>query len=201
MRSRAIAWVKENGLGFEFADVDLQSRSLAASGVAIGTAPVAYRLDYKLATTDGFITSELLVTTRGDGWSRSLALRRDGSGTWTIDTAMDGFLALPEPGGDEAEFSAALDCDLALSPLTNSMPVLRHDLLEAGGPVDLLMAWVSAPDLAVYASRQRYRFVRKQGETSVIRYESRDSDFVSEVTFDRDGLVVDYPQLGRRLSA
>lgn len=200
MRSRAIAWVKENGLGFEFADVDLQSRSLTASGVAIGTAPVAYRLDYKLATTDGFITSELLVTTRGDGWSRSLNLRRDGSGTWTIDTAMDGFLALPEPGGDGAEFSAALDCDLALSPLTNSMPVLRHDLLEAGGPVDLLMAWVSAPDLAVYASRQRYRFVRKQGETSVIRYESRDSNFVSEVTFDRDGLVIDYPQLGRRLS-
>ena len=114
---------------------------------------------------------------------------------------MEGFLALPEPGGAVAEFSGALDCDLALSPLTNSMPVLRHDLLEAGGPVDLLMAWVSAPDLAVYASRQRYRFVRKQGETSVIRYESRDSNFVSEVTFDRDGLVIDYPQLGRRLSA
>ena len=49
--------------------------------------------------------------------------------------------------------------DLGLSPLTNSMPVLRHGLLE-GGERDFLMAWVSVPDLAVHADPQRYTFVR-----------------------------------------
>ena len=98
-----------------------------------------------------------------------------------------------------ADFSAALDCDLALSPLTNSMPVLRHGMLDGGGPFDFLMAWVSLPDLRIHASKQRYAFLRKEGEMSVIRYESRDADFVSDVTFDHDGLVVDYPKLGRRL--
>ncbi len=78
------------------------------------------------------------------------------------------------------------------------MPVLRHGLLRGGGPVDFLMAWVSVPDLAVSASRQRYTFVRTLGEGAVVRYESLDSDFTAEITFDRDGLVVDYPGIGRR---
>ena len=52
MGSRAIAWVKENGLGFEFVDVNLQPHRLTASGIAIGSAPVAYRVDYKLETLD-----------------------------------------------------------------------------------------------------------------------------------------------------
>jgi hypothetical protein len=111
---------------------------------------------------------------------------------------MDGFLALPEPGGEEAEIAEALDCDLGLSPLTNSMPVLRHGLLEGGGPVDLVMAWVSVPDLSVHASRQRYTFLRKSGEVSVVRYESGSRDFVAELTFDADGLLIDYPGIGRR---
>jgi hypothetical protein len=197
----SVAWVKENGLGFEFADVNLQPHRLTASGIAIGSAPIAHRVDYKLETLDDFITSGLFVTTRGQGWSRTLDLRRATSGKWSIRTKGEGFLALPDPGGAVADFAEALDCDLALSPLTNSMPVLRHRMLDGGGPVDFLMAWVSLPDLAVYASGQRYTFVRKTDKTSVIRYETRESGFTSDVTFDDEGLVVDYPNLGRRLPA
>jgi hypothetical protein len=198
MASRAITWVKEGGLGAEFANVNLQPSRLTASGIAIGSAPVGYRADYRLETLGEFVTSGLLVTTRGDGWSRKLELRRASSGTWSIRTAKVGFLALPDPGGDVAEFSDALDCDLALSPLTNSMPVLRHGLLDGGGPIDFVMAWVSLPELSVHASHQRYTFVRKAADGSVIRYESRDSAFAADITFDRDGLVVDYPGIGRR---
>jgi hypothetical protein len=200
MASRAIAWVKkELGPGAEFADVVIEGRRLAASGVAIGSAPIAYRVDYQLETQDDFITSGLLVTTKGEGWSRNLDLRRSPSGEWSIRTEMDGFLALPEPGGEEAEISEALDCDLGLSPLTNSMPVLRHGLLRGGGPLEFLMAWVSVPDLAVYASRQQYTFVGKQGDVAIVRYRSLDSDFVADLSFDSDGLVMDYPGIGRRI--
>jgi uncharacterized protein len=198
MASRAIAWVKEDPPGSEFAEVVIEGRRLAASGIAIGSAPVAYRLDYQLETQDDFITSGLLVTTKGEGWSRSLDLRRSSSGGWTIRTEIEGFLALPEPGGDEAEISEALDCDLGLSPLTNSMPVLRHGLTNGGGPLDFLMAWVSVPDLAIHASRQQYTFVRNQGDVAIVRYRSLDSDFTADLSFDSDGLVIDYPGIGRR---
>ena len=103
------------------------------------------------------------------------------------------------PSGDTSLLKGAIDCDLAWSPLTNAMPVLRHDLLRAGGSVDLLMAWVSVPDLHVYPSAQRYTFLRRDGDLSVIRYESIPSGFTSDIVFDPEGLVVDYPGVGRRL--
>ena len=199
MASRAIAWVKENQGGSEFADVLIAHNRLTVTGVAIGTAPVAYRLDYKFETDYGFTTLGLLVTAHGTGWSRKLDLRRNSRGKWSARTNSEGDADLPPPGGDTSLFSEALDCDLGLSPLTNSMPVLRHGLLQGGGPVDFLMAWVSVPDLGVRASRQRYTFVRAQGDGAVVRYESLDGDFKADITFDRDGLVVDYPGLGRRI--
>jgi len=197
MASRAIAWVKEDG-GAEFADVLIQPHRLTASGIAIGSSAHGYRLDYKLETRSDFITSGLLVTARGEGWSRRLDLRRLRSGRWTARTSSRGNAEMPAPGGNMTAFEEALDCDLALSPLTNSMPVIRHGLLEGGGPVDFLMAWVSVPDLSVHASRQRYTFLRKSGDISVVRYESESRHFVAELTFDADGLVIDYPGIGRR---
>ena len=95
---------------------------------------------------------------------------------------------------------AALDCDLAWSPLTNSMPVLRHRLHERGGPIDFLMAWVSVPDLAVHPSRQRYTFVRRGAHASVVRFESLDSRFAADITFDEAAVVVDYPGIARRIT-
>jgi hypothetical protein len=191
--------VKEDPFGVEFADVALSDRRLKTVGVALGTHPLPYRLDYTLETRSAFVTSRLRVTSRGDGWQRALDLRRAKSGDWSVDTNVVGDAPLRPPGGDMASLHAALDCDLGLSPTTNSMPVLRHALLAGGGPVDFRMAWVSVPDLAVRASAQRYTFVRAVSGTVVVRYESTDSGFTADLTFDQDGLVIDYPGIGRRL--
>jgi hypothetical protein len=193
--------VKEEPFGVEFAEVGLTDRDLAATGVAIGTEPVPYRLDYSLETEPGFITSRLRVVSRGEGWRRSLDLRRTTAGAWEAETETDGQEArLGRPGGDVASLDGSLDCDLGLSPMTNSMPVLRHGLLFGGGSVELRMAWVSVPDLGVHASGQRYTFVRAEDQRSVVRYEATDGDFTADITFDRDGIVADYPAIGRRLS-
>jgi hypothetical protein len=127
-------------------------------------------------------------------------LERVGSGVWSCTTESEGELEWPPPGGDLAAVTGALDCDLGLSPLTNSMPVLRHGLHMHGGPVDFLMAWVAVPQLAVSASPQRYRFARRGPRGPVVRYASLDSDFTAEITFDDHGLVVDYPGIGRAVS-
>jgi hypothetical protein len=117
---RAVTWVKPEPLGAEFADVLIERGRLTASGIAIGSTPVGYRLDYKLETGFDFVTSGLLVIARGDGWRRRLDLRRLRSGRWTVRTSARGDVDLPPPGSDMSEFGDALDCDLALSPLTNS---------------------------------------------------------------------------------
>jgi len=200
MARRSIAWVKDDQQGAEFADVMITRGRLTAAGTAIGFSPVPYRLDYKLETRSRFVTSGLLVDARGEGWSRSLDLRRHLSGRWTARTRVRGTVDLRAPGGDMPAFKSALDCDLALSPLTNTMPVLRHGLLSGGGPIDFVMAWVSVPDLAVHLSPQRYTFISREGDRSLVRYESGSRDFVAELVFDSDGFVIAYPGIGRRVS-
>jgi uncharacterized protein len=186
--------VKDDPFGVEFAEIALDQQNLRADGVAIGAAPVPYRLDYMLETAPGFVTSRLRVISRGEGWRRALDLQRSDAGLWSVVAGADGELDLPPPGGDPLKFVDALDCDLGLSPVTNSMPVLRHDLLAGGGPVELTTAWVSVPDLSVRLDEQRY-----SSDHGVIRYEAKDGTFAADITFDTDGIVVDYPGIARRV--
>src|SRR2546429_1009768 len=184
MARRSIVWVKPDPIGAEFADVDISRGRLTATGTAVGSSPLGYRLDYKLETLAGYVTSGLTVVARGEGWQRKLDLRRLRTGRWTARTSARGKVDLPPPGGDMTAVAGALDCDLAWSPLTNTMPVLRHGLLEAGGPVELLMAWGSVPDLRVHPSGQRYTDVRRSRQRSILRDQSSSPDFVAHLAFD-----------------
>lgn len=82
--------------------------------------------------------------------------------------------------------------DLGWSPLFNSLPVIRDGLLETGQPCDYVMRLVDVPSLEVSVSEQRYEPL---GD-GVVRF--RAGAFVSEITFDSDGFVVNYPGIGAR---
>lgn len=206
---RAITWIKERGA--EFAEVELAA-GLRAAGVAVSGDPVPYRLEYELDCGADLITRRLSVRTWGAGWGRHLELTRDPGAGWSVDAGSDGdagLPGLPSPGGDPTTFATALDCDLGECPLTNTMPVLRNALLGGGEAVEFVMAWVSVPWLAVTSSRQLYRHLRRgtaadlslaaaggaPGPVSVIRFQS--GDFAADITFDAEGLVIDYPGIGR----
>src|SRR5262249_1236375 len=128
-------------------------------------------------------------------------LRRTAAGVWDLLVEEDGDLGLPSGGGDPGAFAEALDCDLGLSPVTNLMPVLRHDLLAGGGPIELITAWVSVPDLNVRPDAQRYSFLRSGPDHHVLRYEAKDGTFAAEIKVDREGFVVNYPGIRRRLAS
>jgi hypothetical protein len=168
--ARLIVWRGTDEWRAESAAIELFEAGLHATGTQIGA---DYRVDYELdATLEGFVTNSLTVTARGDGWSRALTLRRDRM-------------------GDDV-----LDCDLALSPLTNAMPILRHRLHEEPGAADFTMAWVDVPALTVHISEQRYEHVAP----GIVRYVDRGEfdGFTAELELDADGLVVRYPGLAER---
>ena len=79
------------------------------------------------------------------------------------------------------------------------MPILRHGLLRSGGPIELTMAWVAVPALAVHTDEQRYRHLGSATDHHVIRYEALDGSFAADISVDTDGVVIDYPGIGRRL--
>jgi hypothetical protein len=166
----------------EAAAIELASDRLAATGTQIGDDPRPYRIDYRLETGEGFVTRSLEVEASG---GERLALERSPDGDWTAN-------------GEPLEgLSEALDCDLAFSPLTNAMPILRHGLHHEPGDTELVMAWVDVPDLNLHVSRQRYVHLRR----GVVRFESLDGEFAgftAELELDDDGLVVSYPELAVR---
>ena len=185
--SRAITWEVMESRGYETAWVELGDGTLRARGRAVGTTPEPYWITYELETRDSFVTRRLLVTAETESVRRSLDLVHDGRGRWTADGE-----ALPGVEG-------ALDCDLGLCPLTNTMPVLRHGLHRGPGEREFLVAWVSVPGLVVRPSRQVYTHLGRTDGGGHVRYAS--GDFRSDLEFDADGCVVDYPGLARRLTS
>jgi hypothetical protein len=104
------------------------------------------------------------------------ALHLELVGERTLDLALDG-----------ADFF-----DLGWSPLFNSLPVIRDNLLKPGPARDYLMRWIDVPTLEVSASQQQYQPL---GD-GVVRF--RAGDFVSDITFDPNGFVLNYPGIGTR---
>jgi hypothetical protein len=194
---RVLAWKGVDPVRVDAAQVTLRPDRLRARGTS---AVAGYTLDWLLDTGPAWVTRGLSVRARGDGFARSLELRRSPGGAWSAVRGQDG-----QPAGalDLAGLDDALDCDLWLCPFTNTMPVLRHDLVargrrgEAHG-IDLVMAWVAVPELTVQVSPQRYTALAPApGGGAMIGFAS--GDFEATIEVDGDGLVRHYPGLATRL--
>ena len=169
---RLLIWRGLDSWRAESTYVEIEGDRLTAHGTQLGPAP--YRLDYQLRTGPEFVTASVELSLLHGDQLRRLRLEHYPGGTWTADDK-----ELPELEG-------ALDCDVLASPIFNSMPVLRHAMVAGGEPRDLVMAFVTVPDLAVTRSEQRYTPL---GEGRV-NYAS--GDFSADIYFDAEGLVTLY---------
>jgi hypothetical protein len=183
-QSRLVVWRVIETAGFESTWLDLRGMTLRASGRVVGQTPRPYWLDYTLETDSKAATTRLAVDAEFSGGERHIDLRRDGGG-WTVD-------GTPRP-----DLDAALDCDLGFSPLTNTMPVIRHGLHLGPGTREFTMAFVEVPTLRAIPMRQTYRHLSSVPGGPRIRYSS--GTFASDLLVGVDGIVVDYPQLGYRI--
>jgi len=165
-------WQGYGAPSLEIATVELGDGVLAARGTAIRAAPEPWTVSYELQTTEEFVTTSLAVEAWGAGWSRSLVLRRGQDGAWST-----------EPGGPLRGLDGA--------------PVLRNRLQGRVGAVNLVVAWVSLPDLTVHVSRQRYTHLARASGGAVVKFES--GSYAADVEFDATGFVRDYPGLARRV--
>jgi uncharacterized protein len=178
MARRVLVWKGLDEWRAESAEVTVDGDRLQARGTQIGADQGGYRLDYELETAERFVTARLSVRVEGEDRRLSLELTRSQDGEWRADG---------EPL--DLDLGGALDCDLALSPLTNFMPIRR----ERGGPADHVMAWVSVPDLLVHRSEQCYEPL----SDGRVRFSS--PGFSADLELDEDGFVARYPGLAERV--
>ena len=199
---QSLLWERRDVTGVEHALVDARS-GLYARGTAVATDPIAYTCRYELRTDPGWATAHLDVTAEGAGWARSIRLEL-AAGRWRATTAeqgdLDAMLAAAGhagaglPGIEDADrLYGAFDVDLSGSPLTNTLPIRRLDLVKAepGVAHRLSVAWVLLPSLEVVQADQIYTPL---GDGRV-RYSSE--TFSADLTIDDDGFVIEYPGLAR----
>ena len=183
---RHLVWQVVETAGFEAARLSLDGLALHATGRAVGQLPEPYWLTYTLQTDDRAATTRLSVTATTTDADYDLDLRREGE-TWYVN------------GEPRADLAGALDCDLACSPVTNTMPIIRHGLQHGPGTQRFLMAFVQVPTLRVVTSQQSYTHLSLAEDSARVRYAS--GSFVSDLTVDRDGLVIEYPTMASRIPA
>jgi uncharacterized protein len=173
---RFIAWRGLDEWRAEGCTVVTGDHGLRAVGTQIGA---GYRLDYRLEVDPELVTRSLVLTAFDGSGDRGLVLERAPDGRWTGNGE-----PLPQVEG-------AVDCDLALSPLTNHMPARRL----GDEPADHVMAWVDVPSLEVTRSGQRYEPI----DARHVRYVGLDDGFTAELELDADGFVLRYEGLAERV--
>ncbi|WP_436524740.1 putative glycolipid-binding domain-containing protein [Actinoplanes sp. HUAS TT8] len=204
MLSAGLFWERRDVPGSEHVRLDARN-GLYAQGVALAATPVTYSCRYEIRTDPGWATAYLDVRTEGAGWARGVRLEM-AAGRWRVTTSDQGDLdaALVAAGHaraglpgieDPDRLFGAFDVDLGASPLTNTLPIRRLDLLsgETGLSHRLSVAWVLVPSLEVVQADQIYTPLG----SGQVRYASE--TFAADLTVDDDGFVVDYPGLARRV--
>jgi uncharacterized protein len=182
--ARLYVWEVTETAGFESAWVALEGLRLQAKGQAVGQLAVPYWLSYELRTDSDAATVLLDVSVTTAESSRHLELRRDDNG-WTSN------------GREVPELAEARDCDLECSPVTNTMPIIRHELHRRRVKHSFVMAFVQIPTLAVHAVKQEYTHLGVAGDNARVRYSS--GDFAADLLIDPDGFVIDYPTMAHRI--
>lgn len=176
-----VRWRDWAGAGLEHAVLTETEGYIEVQSVVIaGPAEGAFAARYSLRLDPEWRVLELQASIVGT--VSSVHLRRSAEGAWS-----DGGRPLPGLAG-------ALDVDLSITPLTNTLPIRRAGL-ATGDSAEIVVAYVAFPELAVSAAPQRY--TRLHGNR--YRFESLDSGFVREITVDEHGLVIAYPGLFHRV--
>lgn len=188
---RQVMWSPWTGPGLEHLRLLQHQEDLIADGLILGVNKQApFRLRYEIRCDLQWRVREIQLNLL-NGLSRSLHFFTDGAGNWTTESGE----ALPLLKG-------CLDVDISATPFTNTLPI-RRLALQPGSSVTLSMAYFSIPLLHVEVTQQRYTRLETTLSGGRYRFESLAdgvSHFTAELPVDQDGLVLDYPELFRRVS-
>lgn len=180
-----VAWMAVQWPGFEHVIASYGPAGFRAdSWLILASEAGPARVSYQLTCDSQWQVTALAIRVTGASPDRTLALTRDAAGHWQAD----GSRPLPDLHG-------CIDVDINRTPLTNTLPIRRLGAAGIDTPREVDVVYVSVPELTVRPVRQRYTLL--DADRPVWRYES--GSFGADLPVDRDGLVIDYPGLWRRI--
>jgi uncharacterized protein len=184
---RRMMWQPWTGPGLESLRLVEDADGMLADSVVIGVdegRPFAIR--YAIRCDAAWHVRDVEIASL-EGQATTLALASNGMGRWT-----DG------SGEHVPSLDGCLDVDLSATPFTNTLPIRRLSLAP-GWATEITVVYIAVPALTVGVSRQRYRCLTWGAGGGAYRFETGAGDFKADITVDADGLVVEYPQIARRV--
>ena len=187
-RCRSICWTPiwnkaREGVGLEH--LLLAERMADSVVLAFDEERGPFRLTYRLTWDESWRLRDADLVLATERFTRSLRLQTDGQGHWRHGD-----------GRSIDDLDGCLDVDIWPTPFTNTFPI-RREPMAVGERREFRMAWIFAPDLTVHAQQQAYTRVAERRYL----FENLDgSGFRAELPVDEDGIVLDYPDLFRRVS-
>ena len=186
---RSYFWAAQQGPGMEQLRMRLDPIENVAHGLVMGVERERpYRLHYKLKWGSDWRIRKLALESHTIDGMHERIFKSDGRGHWR-----------DEQGEVLPELDGCIDVDISVTPFTNTFPVRRLDL-RPNQSADIRVLYVAAPGLAVRPVTQRYSCRERAADRHRVTYEGFPSGFTADLELDRDGLVIDYPDLFRRVA-
>jgi hypothetical protein len=183
-----IFWATLREPGMEHLHLTDAAGRVVATSVVLGVADggAAFHLAYQLRADSDWRVRACDFRLAGAA-SHGLRLSSDGAGHWADAS-----------GARLAALDGCLDIDITVTPFTNTLP-MRRLALAPGESREILVAYVSVPELTVRPVRQRYTHLTQTDAGATWRYEGLESGFRADLAVDADGVVRDYPGIWRRV--
>lgn len=183
-----VLWAPAEGIGLEH--LRLTERAdfkLADSFLIAPHDDEPLRLRYKIGCDAQWRVLYVYVSSMSE-FGPLIQLFSDGEGHWK-DIAD---ISLPE-------FDGCMYVDISLTPFTNTLPI-RHLDLQPGESADVPMLYIDVVEKKVERTLQRYTCLKRREHGATYRFESPAVGFTATLQVDATGLVLDYPELFRRVS-
>lgn len=118
---------------------------------------------------------------------KNIILQSDGNGIWTTDS-----------NESVEDLKGCIDIDISITPFTNTIPI-RRLLLKVGESKEIKVVYVDIYNYSLTPVKQRYTCLDSNLNGYKYRYENLNNGFTAEFFVDKEGIVIDYPDLFERV--
>lgn len=177
-------WMRLDAVGMERLVLSDSNGVTAANGLVIGVTEdnKPYRVSYSVEYDSLGKLRRFLGGSDGE-----FALIYKGDGQWQ-----------DKQGQPLSKFDGCTSIDIVETPFTNTLAI-KQLRLQPGETGELTVAWFQLADGTWQPERQRYTCIEKSSQGSVYEFEQLSSGFTATIPFDENDLVIDYPDLFRRV--
>lgn len=180
-----VMWERVGAAGMEHLTLTAQAGLTLANGLVIGLeADQPFRVTYAIEFDQAGYVRRVV----GEG-TRRLEFTRADTRQW-----------MDADGQPAADYDGCTSVDIVQTPFTNTLAIQQLRLgVGESGDVDVL--YLDLVEGSAARDRQRYTCLEQSpdGDGSVYRFEQLTTGFTAILPFDNDGLILNYPELFRRL--